>query len=236
MKKPILKSNRTQSYIEFPTRVGNLRFGSEENKLFIEINEERIYITDTTMNLLVEKVLTITGNLSVDNLIEKTAAAGITIDGVLLKDSQVTTDVINEKTGAAGVTIDGVLFKDGKVGKIGTHVATSDGLTTGQLTGADQFVTITSAGANNIISLPKGATTPIGTIIRGMINATGCELRVHPDDAASVKINDITTSVEAAIPADTSIVVELISATEWILTATTKLGAVVTAIVPDAIA
>jgi hypothetical protein len=34
---------------------------------------------------------------------------------VLLKDSQVTTDQINEKTSAAGVTIDGVLLKDSAV-------------------------------------------------------------------------------------------------------------------------
>lgn len=235
MKKPKLKSNKLQSYLEFPTTVGNLRLGSEGNKLFIEINEERVYLTDIQMNLLIQKALTITGNLSVDNIIEMTAAAGVTIDGVKLKDSQVTTDVINEKTTAAGVTLDGVKLKDGKVGKVVTHIATSNGLTTGQLTGADQFVTITSSDANHIASLPKGADTPIGTIIRGMVNATGFELRVHPDDVTAVKINDVTTNVEAAIPADTSFKIEFISATEWILTATTKLGAVVSAIVPNAV-
>ena len=36
----------------------------------------------------------------------------MTVDGVLLKDSQVSTNVINEKTAAAGVTADGVLLKD----------------------------------------------------------------------------------------------------------------------------
>ena len=50
-----------------------------------------------------------------DTVNEKTSAAGVTIDGVLLKDSQVTTDQINEKTSAAGVTIDGVLLKDNGV-------------------------------------------------------------------------------------------------------------------------
>jgi len=52
---------------------------------------------------------------------ETTAAAGVTVDGVLLKDNSVTvgtagqvvTDTIAEKTAAAGVTIDGVLLKDG---------------------------------------------------------------------------------------------------------------------------
>lgn len=62
--------------------------------------------------------------LYVDTIAENTSATGVTIDGVLLKDSQVTTDVINEKTGAAGVTIDSVLLKDNTVltgvGAVGT--------------------------------------------------------------------------------------------------------------------
>lgn len=59
-------------------------------------------------------VLTVT-ELSTDTVSEKTAAAGVTVDGVLLKDSAVNTDTINEKTSAAGVTIDGVLLKDAAV-------------------------------------------------------------------------------------------------------------------------
>ena len=69
-----------------------------------------------------------------DTVGEFTAAAGVTVDGVLLKDSQVTTDVINEKTPAAGVTIDGVLLKDSQVKtdtiieKTGAAGVTIDGL------------------------------------------------------------------------------------------------------------
>jgi hypothetical protein len=59
-------------------------------------------------------VLTVT-EVSTDTISEKTAAAGVTVDGVLLKDSAVNTDTINEKTSAAGVTIDGVLLKDSAV-------------------------------------------------------------------------------------------------------------------------
>jgi hypothetical protein len=63
---------------------------------------------------------TITANTSVstDTISEKTSAAGVTVDGVLLKDSQVNTDQINEKTSATGVTIDGVLLKDSTVNKV----------------------------------------------------------------------------------------------------------------------
>lgn len=49
-----------------------------------------------------------------DTIDETTSAAGVTIDGLLIKDSQASTDQINEKTSAAGVTIDGALLKDGR--------------------------------------------------------------------------------------------------------------------------
>lgn len=57
-----------------------------------------------------------------DVIAEATTAAGVTIDGVLLKDSEVTTDVIHEKTSAAGVTIDGAVVKDGGVTLTGAVV------------------------------------------------------------------------------------------------------------------
>lgn len=53
--------------------------------------------------------------MTADTIAEKTATAGVTVDGVLLKDSQVTTDTILEKTATVGVTIDGCLIKDGLV-------------------------------------------------------------------------------------------------------------------------
>jgi hypothetical protein len=56
-----------------------------------------------------------TGTFKSDTISEYTAAAGVTIDGVLLKDAAINTDTVNEKTSAAGVTIDGVLLKDAAV-------------------------------------------------------------------------------------------------------------------------
>jgi hypothetical protein len=50
--------------------------------------------------------------VKVDTISERTAAGGVTIDGVLLKDNVVNTDTVSEKTAASGVTIDGVLIKD----------------------------------------------------------------------------------------------------------------------------
>ena len=60
------------------------------------------------------------GTLIANIISELTAAAGVTVDSVLLKDGIVTvgsggsvvTDTIAEKTAAAGVTIDGALCKD----------------------------------------------------------------------------------------------------------------------------
>lgn len=77
-----------------------------------------------------------------DTIAEQTGGAGVTVDGVLLKDSEITTDVINEKTAAAGVTADGVLCKD-------SAVAATSGATLGTLT-------VSSAGA-------LGGTYTLGT-------------------------------------------------------------------------
>jgi hypothetical protein len=57
--------------------------------------------------------------LAGDSISEKTSGAGVTVDGVLLKDSTVKTDTIVEKTAAAGVTADGVLLKDGGITLLG---------------------------------------------------------------------------------------------------------------------
>ena len=63
-----------------------------------------------------------TTGIKADVIAESTAATGVTIDGVKLKDSEVTTDVINEKTSATGVTIDSVVLKDGGVTSSGVSV------------------------------------------------------------------------------------------------------------------
>jgi|WetSurSiteA1Bulk_404760.scaffolds.fasta_scaffold14184_2 parallel beta-helix repeat protein len=113
--------------------------------------------------------------------------------------------------------------------------ATSDGLTTGLIASGYQFLTVTSASANNILSLPTASASVIGTAIRGMVGANGFELRPIAAQATSVYINGVTTNVEAAIPANSSFEITLIDATHWILKAWTSLGAEITAIIPDAV-
>lgn len=55
------------------------------------------------------------GAHTTDTISEKTANAGVTVDGVKHKDGQVYTDQINEKTANAGVTVDSLKIKDGRV-------------------------------------------------------------------------------------------------------------------------
>ncbi len=57
-------------------------------------------------------VVTAGDEITTDTIDETTPAAGVTVDGVKLKDSQVYTDTINEKTAAAGILVDGVKCKD----------------------------------------------------------------------------------------------------------------------------
>ena len=48
--------------------------------------------------------------VQVDAINESTTNAGVTVDGVLIKDNAVNTDTITEKTSGSGVTIDSVLL------------------------------------------------------------------------------------------------------------------------------
>lgn len=85
--------------------------------------------------------------ISTDTILEKTTNTGVTVDGVLLKDSQVSTDQINEKTPAAGVTIDSVLLKDG-------------GAT---LPGADLLVSRANVGGNVIVDVQNSDNTSVAS-------------------------------------------------------------------------
>ena len=53
--------------------------------------------------------------LTVGTIAEKVVDAGVTIDGVILKDSAVLVDTISEQGSGQGVTIDGVTLKDSTI-------------------------------------------------------------------------------------------------------------------------
>lgn len=94
------------------------------------------------------------------------------------------------------------------------RTATNDGLGTGTIADAGmiQFVTVTSAGANNIIVLPTP--TP-GTIVILAVGANGYELR--SSDPATVLINAGAGggAVESAMAADGIGFIVCTLATTW---------------------
>lgn len=93
-------------------------------------------------------------------------------------------------------------------------VPTAAGTTTGTIPsiGKDIFVTVTSAGANDIVILP--APTP-GTRVTLVNNATGYELR--SSSPTTVAINGGTGSgAESAIAASMVVYAVCVSATRWI--------------------
>lgn len=109
--------------------------------------------------------------------------------------------------------------------------ATTDGLTTGLISVTARHVTVTSDDANKIVTLPAAV---VGKEITMYVGATGCEVRTPA--SSNVKINDVDSdgTNEAAIPATTLCRFTCTSSTTWLLEAIDELGAVITAIVPDA--
>jgi hypothetical protein len=132
-----------------------------------------------------------------DTVSEKTSAAGVTVDGVLLKDSQVTTDQINEKTSAAGVTIDGVLLKDSGVvtgaGTVSAPVYSTTGDTnTGIFFPAADTIAFAEGGAE-AMRIDSGGNLQIGTT-SGAFN-DGAGIFVYNATAARIKLGDSTSGI-----------------------------------------
>lgn len=109
--------------------------------------------------------------------------------------------------------------------------ATVAGLTTGLVPAGARFVSVTSADANHIVTLPAAV---IGTIIDFWVGANGCEIRTPA--ASNVTINDVDSdgTNELAIPATTHVRATCVTATGWIVDAWNELGADIAALVPDA--
>lgn len=92
------------------------------------------------------------------------------------------------------------------------RTATSDGLTTGAITAGTRYVTVTSASANDIITLPAPV---IGNTITIFVGANGYELRSSAP--ATIAINGGTgVDAESAIGADTIVHITCVSATAWL--------------------
>ena len=146
-------------------------------------------------------------------------------------------NTISEYTSGEGVTIDDYLIKDGVAGATVAYTATVTGLTTGQISAKEQYVLITSANVNHIVSLPLLSSVPTGVMIRGgFASPTGCELRVHPTDITATKyINGVTGGNELKMNNGTGCAyfeATKASSTKWLVRTLSSLGANTT-IVPD---
>ena len=111
------------------------------------------------------------------------------------------------------------------------RTATADGLTTGIIAAGTSFVSVTSADANHIITLP---TAVVGNIIDMWVGATGFELRTPASSNATINNVDSDGTNELAIPATTHVRATCVAANTWIVDAWDELGADVAALVPDA--
>lgn len=98
--------------------------------------------------------------------------------------------------------------------------ATADGTGTGVVPAVASFVTVTSANAAHIVTLPAPV---VGKVLMMAVGANGCELRTSAP--ATIGINGGTgANAESAIPANTFVMLVCKSATEWVgidLTGTT---------------
>lgn len=102
------------------------------------------------------------------------------------------------------------------------RTATADGTGTGQIADGTSFVTVTSANADHIITLPDAA---IGTEITLQNAGTGYELRTH--DPETVGINGGTEAdAESAIGASTTVIARRVNATNWVCTSLAAAGTV----------
>ena len=109
--------------------------------------------------------------------------------------------------------------------------ATTGGATTGLIPAAANFVTVTSDSADKQISLPAAA---VGKTLTIKVGSTGCELI---SAVADHKVNNVVVGAtnEAALTANNTYLLQYVAANTWIMTGWTNLGAVQTAVVPDAL-
>ena len=121
---------------------------------------------------------------------------------------------------ADGGTANGVVtFAQGQQSSAVAVTATSDGLTTGVIPAGATYVTVTSAGANNIVLLPPPV---IGTVVWINVGANGCEVRAgsatgtDASDTIAIGANTPSAGHESALAANMTALCICTSATAWI--------------------
>lgn len=117
------------------------------------------------------------------------------------------------------------------VGSARAVVPSADGLTTGLLLASDQFVTLASANAAHIVTLPAIADVPLGKVIWMKNGATACELRTPATSGTKIN-NGAADANEAVIAANVAVFAKKVAADDWLVV--TYTGGAVAAPIPDA--
>lgn len=142
-------------------------------------------------------------------------------------DTDVGITIASKGAGYARVTTGGF-----QVHSTAAVTATADGTGTGLIPAGTSFVVVTSDNADKQISLPAAT---VGDRIRILVGATGCELI---SSVAAHKVNDVVVGAtnEAALTATSLYDCQYVATNTWVVVGYTKLGAVESALVPDALA
>lgn len=138
---------------------------------------------------------------------------------------------VAEESGAAGEAIRVMPRYGYESGNVATVTATTGGGTTGLIPADAKIVTVTSDNANKQISLPAGE---IGKELTIVVGTTACELI---SSVAADKVNEVVVGAtnELALTAEAIYLCRYTKAGNWVVTGTTKLGAAINALVPDAL-
>jgi hypothetical protein len=170
--------------------------------------------TDTTAQAIASNVTVVAGKtFYTDTIGETSGAAGVTIDGVKLKDSIPYCDTITEKTGAAGITVDGVLLKDGNValaaGKvIRTVTASTLALAATAIAVTGEAMVITGDGAGNTVATLTGGST--GQIL--VLTFVDALVTITDTDAHTANTVDLSA---AFVSADDTTLTLFFDGTSW---------------------
>jgi hypothetical protein len=135
-----------------------------------------------------------TGAISADTISEKNAAAGVTIDGVQLKDSAVVVDTISEKTSANGVQIDSATIKDNTFfGNVTVEASETLDVSAGTLTLAANQISGDKVEGGTIAAITITNLTSGGTHT-GSLNVSGDTLTLAANQISGDKVHGGTIS------------------------------------------
>ena len=138
--------------------------------------------------------VTASTSVSTDTISEVTGAAGVTIDGIKLKDSIVYSDTIAEKTAANGVQIDGATIKDNTFkGNVTVEAGETIDVSAGTLTLANDQISGNSIQGGTIGSVTITTLTGGGSFT-GDVDVSSDTFTLAADQISGDKVHGGTIS------------------------------------------